>query len=94
MTAGTPWRVGPRAAYEWQISSDGGKTYTAAMLEADHGKYSFRRWNAKMTLDAGKSYTIACRATGNDGGIQTTDAFWNPGGYMRNSIESYEVSVA
>ncbi|GAC1568756.1 MAG: molybdopterin-dependent oxidoreductase [Vulcanimicrobiaceae bacterium] len=77
-----------------EYSLDGGKTYTAATLEEDHGKFSFRRWNAKTTLEAGKSYTIACRATGNDGGVQTNDAFWNPGGYMRNSIESYEVSVA
>ncbi|GAC1447473.1 MAG: molybdopterin-dependent oxidoreductase [Vulcanimicrobiaceae bacterium] len=77
-----------------EYSLDGGKTYTAATLEEDHGKFSFRRWNAKIALEAGKTYTIACRATGNDGGVQTNDAFWNPGGYMRNSIESYEVSVA
>ena len=77
-----------------EYSLDGGKTFTAATLEEDHGRYSFRRWNAKIALEAGKTYTIACRATGNDGGLQTTDAFWNPGGYMRNSIESYEVSVA
>ena len=77
-----------------EYSLDDGKTYSAATLEEDHGKFSFRRWNAKIALEAGKTYTITCRATGNDGGIQTTDAFWNPGGYMRNSIESYEVSVA
>ncbi|GAC1413494.1 MAG: molybdopterin-dependent oxidoreductase [Candidatus Velthaea sp.] len=77
-----------------EYSVDGGKTFAAATLEEDHGRFSFRRWNAKITLEAGKKYTLACRATGNDGGVQTTDAFWNPGGYMRNSIESYEVSVA
>ena len=77
-----------------EYSLDGGKTFAAGTLEEDHGRFSFRRWNAKIDLEAGKSYTIACRATGNDGGIQTTDAFWNPGGYMLNSIESYEVSVA
>lgn len=76
-----------------EYSLDGGKTYAPATLEEDHGPYSFRRWNAKIVLEAGKSYTIACRATGNDGGTQTTGAFWNPGGYMRNAIESYEVSV-
>ncbi len=77
-----------------EYSLDGGKTYIAATLEDDHGRYSFRRWNAKIALEAGKTYTITCRGTGNDGGVQSSDAFWNPGGYMRNSIESYEASVA
>lgn len=74
-------------------SLDGGKTFAAATLEDDHGRFSFRRWNAKMTLEARKTYAIACRATVNDGGTQTTDASRNPSGYMRYNIETYEVSV-
>ncbi len=73
-------------------SIDGG-AFVDATLEEDFGKYSFRRWNAKIDLASGK-HTIAVRATGNDGGVQTADNIWNPGGYMRNSIEAYEVSVA
>ena len=73
-------------------SLDGG-AFVDATLEEDFGKYSFRRWNATIDLASGKR-SIAVRATGNDGGVQTTESFWNPGGYMRNTIETYEVSVA
>ncbi|MDB5095209.1 MAG: oxidase [Candidatus Eremiobacteraeota bacterium] len=77
-----------------EVSSDGGATWTAAALEADYGKYSFRRWNAVVNLDGGKTYALACRAFGNDGGAQTATPIWNPGGYMRNVIQQYKVSVA
>jgi len=77
-----------------EYSLDGGTTFAAAALEEDHGRFSFRRWNANIKLEAGKTYTLACRATANDGAVQTSDPFWNPGGYMRNTIESYHVSVA
>ena len=76
-----------------EISSDGGSTWSAASLEHDFGKYSFRRWNAEVTLDGGKTYALACRAVGNDGGTQTTTPIWNPGGYMLNEIQTYKVTV-
>ena len=77
-----------------EISTDGGATWAPAALEADYGRYSFRRWNAAVNLDRGKTYTLGCRATGNDGGTQTATAIWNAGGYMRNVIEQYRVTVA
>ena len=77
-----------------EISTDGGTTWTPATLERDYGPYSFRRWNATFDAQAGKRLTLACRATANDGATQTATPIWNPGGYMRNSIETYEVSVA
>jgi sulfite dehydrogenase len=77
-----------------EISSDGGTTWTAAALETDYGKYSFRRWNAVVNLESGKPYALACRAFGNDGGAQTATPIWNPGGYMRNVIQQYKVTVA
>jgi sulfite dehydrogenase (cytochrome) subunit A len=77
-----------------EISSDGGTTWSPAALERDYGKYSFRRFTADVALDGGKSYVLACRAAGNDGGTQTATPIWNPGGYMRNVIETYKVTVA
>ena len=77
-----------------EYSTDGGTTWNAAALERDYGKYSFRRWNASTMLDAGKPYTLACRAVGNDGEMQTTTPIWNPGGYMRNVVETYKVVTA
>ncbi len=77
-----------------EYSMDGGQTYRDALLEEDFGRYSFRRWNAMPDFESGKKYTIAVRATGNDGATQPSEPIWNPGGYMRNSIETYEVGVA
>ena len=76
-----------------EYSTDGGTTWAAAMLERDYGKFSFRRWNATAMLDPGKAYVLACRATGNDGGQQTTTPIWNPSGYMRNVVETYKVTT-
>jgi len=76
-----------------EYSLDGGTTWIPARLEGDFGKYSFRRWNADAMLEAGHKYVVACRATSLDGGTQTTTPIWNPGGYMRNAIETYEVSA-
>ncbi len=75
------------------VSTDGGSTWRAASLEQDYGRYSFRRWNAAWDARPG-AYTVAVRATGNDGSVQTSTPVWNPSGYMLNTIETYKVTVA
>lgn len=77
-----------------ELSPDGGATWSPAALERDYGKYSFRRWKGDVNLEAGKTYDLACRAVGNDGGQQTTTPIWNPGGYMLNVVQKYKVTVA
>jgi DMSO/TMAO reductase YedYZ molybdopterin-dependent catalytic subunit len=76
-----------------EISNDGGTTWRDAVLERDYGKYSFRRWNAPWTAKAG-TYSLAVRATSNNGATQSATPIWNPSGYMRNNIETYKVVVA
>jgi DMSO/TMAO reductase YedYZ molybdopterin-dependent catalytic subunit len=76
-----------------ELSVDGGGTWRAATLEEDYGKYSFRRWNARWDARPG-TYGVAVRATSNAGVTQTATPIWNPAGYMRNSIETYEVTVS
>lgn len=75
------------------VSFDRGANWQRASLEEDYGKYSFRRWNVRWTAKAG-NYVVAVRATSNDGSTQSTTPIWNPGGYMRNNIESYRVTVS
>lgn len=75
------------------VSTDGGTTWRAASLERDYGKYSFRRWNARLDGPPGP-YTVAVRATANDGATQPVIPGWNPSGYLRNSIETYKVTAA
>lgn len=75
------------------FSSDGGATWQPAKLGLDYGPYSFRPWQVAFTAERGKTYTLACRATGTNGQTQTDVAIWNAGGYLRNLIETYKVSV-
>jgi hypothetical protein len=75
------------------VSTDGGTTWRDAALERDYGKYSFRRWNTRLAVGPG-AYTIAVRATANDGATQVPAPIWNPSGYLRSAIETYKVTVA
>jgi DMSO/TMAO reductase YedYZ molybdopterin-dependent catalytic subunit len=77
-----------------RFSSDGGATWRKATLGASYGRYSFRRWEIGFVAEAGKSYALACRATANSGETQAGVPIWNPGGYLRNVVETYKVSVA
>jgi sulfite dehydrogenase len=77
-----------------EFSADGGQTWDDTVLGTDLGKYSFRRWTATWTARVGSgTHTLACRATANDGQRQGFTTAWNPGGYLKNNIELYKVSV-
>jgi DMSO/TMAO reductase YedYZ molybdopterin-dependent catalytic subunit len=76
------------------LSLDGGKSWQPAALGPDQGKYGFRSWQATLPgLPAG-SHSIAVRSTNAAGAAQGFDPVWNPGGFMRNSIESLAVRAA
>jgi len=77
-----------------EVSADGGGTWRDATLEQDFGKYSFRRWHGSFDARPGTPYTLAVRATANDGTMQSATPGWNPSGYLRNAIETYKVTVA
>jgi DMSO/TMAO reductase YedYZ molybdopterin-dependent catalytic subunit len=73
-----------------EVSPDGGSTWSSARLGPDHGKYSFRQWEMRLTPKPG-TMPLKVRATNADGLAQPAVANWNPGGYMRNVIESMTV---
>ncbi len=73
------------------LSTDGGKTWLPAKLGKDEGKYGFRQWQAEPTLPAAGDYTLMVRCTNENGLAQPEMSNWNPGGYMRNVIESVAV---
>ena len=70
-----------------EVSSNGGSTWSFARLGLDHGKFSFRQWEVRLTPRPGP-LTLKVKATNTDGLAQPSVANWNPGGYMRNVIES------
>jgi DMSO/TMAO reductase YedYZ molybdopterin-dependent catalytic subunit len=74
------------------FSSDGGKTWHATQLGRDEGKYSFRQWHARFTPAKG-DHTLMVRCTNSAGEVQPNEPNWNPAGFMRNVIESTQISA-
>jgi DMSO/TMAO reductase YedYZ molybdopterin-dependent catalytic subunit len=75
-----------------EVSTDGGRSWSEAKLDAEIGKYSWRRWRFAWTPKAGK-HKLMVKATNDAGEMQRT-SMWNKSGYERNVIESLEVNVA
>ncbi len=76
------------------LSIDGGKTWQAATLGRDEGKYAFRQWQSQVTLTARGETMLLVRCTNSSGLAQPAESNWNPAGFMRNVIESTHVTVA
>jgi DMSO/TMAO reductase YedYZ molybdopterin-dependent catalytic subunit len=69
-----------------KVSGDGGATWVAARLGPDLGRYSFRRFVARVPRPLG-GYVMMARATNTNGVVQPMTANWNPGGYGRSVVE-------
>jgi DMSO/TMAO reductase YedYZ molybdopterin-dependent catalytic subunit len=76
------------------FSADNGKTWRPALLGPGEGKYSFRRWQAEITVPAPGANSLMSRCTNTAGVTQPDKPNWNPGGFMRNVIESIQVTAA
>ncbi len=77
-----------------EVSANRGRSWHAAKLGADEGKYGFRLWDLTAAgLDPGR-YDVAVRCTNSAGETQVDAPVWNPGGFMNNRIERVGVRVA
>jgi len=76
------------------FSTDGGQTWSEAKLGRDHGKYSFRQWQASINFPQAGRRVLMARAVDATGQMQPNSPNWNGAGFMRNVIESVEVNVA
>jgi len=77
-----------------ELSSDGGKSWQTTALGKDAGKFSFRQWQAPVTLPGAGNYTLMVRCTNSSGVAQPDEANWNPSGFMRNVIEATPIIAA
>lgn len=75
-----------------EFSSDGGSTWTDARLDADLGKYSWRRWRIQWEPKRPGVYRCMVRATNKDG-INQLPSMWNHSGYQRSVIEHMDVKA-
>ncbi|MCG6120661.1 MAG: molybdopterin-dependent oxidoreductase [Blastomonas sp.] len=74
------------------VSTDDGRSWQAARLGEDLGRYSFREWRLGVTLAAGR-HAIRVRAATSSGEVQPMTASWMPAGYMRNVVETVRVEA-
>jgi DMSO/TMAO reductase YedYZ molybdopterin-dependent catalytic subunit len=73
-----------------EVSTDGGKNWSAAQLDKDLGNYSWRRWRVKWTPQDRGKYRLMVRATNNAGETQPAEQ-WNRSGYQRSVIEHMDL---
>ncbi|UYW27515.1 molybdopterin-dependent oxidoreductase [Methylorubrum extorquens] len=77
---------------EVAVSGDDGRTWHAARLGPDEGRYAFRGWEASLTLPAGE-HRLRVRALNRIGQSQPLEPLWNPAGYLRNVVETTRVTA-
>jgi hypothetical protein len=76
------------------VSTDGGRHWFATKLGPDHGKYSFRRWDAQVPLPGPGKTSLMSRCWNTAGVAQPMAPIWNPGGFMRGNIETTTIVTA
>jgi DMSO/TMAO reductase YedYZ molybdopterin-dependent catalytic subunit len=76
------------------VSSDGGKSWVAATLGQDLGRFAFRTFSYQYSPKAPGKQTVMARATNKIGQTQTTELIHNPAGYHHNVIHSVTFNVA
>jgi hypothetical protein len=77
-----------------EVSDNGGKTWSAAALGEDLGRYAFRTFSFSFTPKAKGKQTVTARATNKIGQGQTTELIANPAGYHNNVIHGITLDVA
>ncbi len=76
-----------------ELSSDGGRSWQAARLGPDEGKYSFRRFDGTVPVVGPGPAVLMSRCTSSSGEVQPMTPNWNPGGYLRNVVEATSVTL-
>jgi hypothetical protein len=76
-----------------EVSSDGGKTWAAAALGQDLGRFAFRTFSYGFSPKAPGKQTVMARASNKIGQGQTTELIHNPAGYHHNVVHSVTLNV-
>jgi sulfite dehydrogenase len=84
---------GGQGIREVAFSADGGRSWRAATLGREMGRYSFREWSAVLDPRHKGALDLRVRAFNRSGESQPLSALWQPAGYMRNVVESVIVNA-
>lgn len=78
---------------EVQFSIDNGATWRQTQIGPDIGRYSFREWSVKWTPAHAGAYRLMVRAVNTVGESQGSVPLWTPAGYLRNVIETVDITA-
>jgi hypothetical protein len=76
-----------------EISTDQGQSWQKTSLGRDEGKYSFRQWSTQISAPQSGKLVLQARCTNTKGEAQPSQPNWNAAGFMRNVIESVELTL-
>jgi DMSO/TMAO reductase YedYZ molybdopterin-dependent catalytic subunit len=74
-------------------SIDRGQSWHEAQLGKDEGRYGFRQWQTQLTLFSPGNYRLLTRCINSQGVAQPDTPNWNPAGFMRNVVETVDVTA-
>ena len=90
---GLAWDGG-RGIASVDVSADGGRSWRAAALGADYGRFSYRSFSLPVTPAERGALTVIARATNRAGATQTMELIHNPAGYHHNVVQRIVVNAA
>jgi DMSO/TMAO reductase YedYZ molybdopterin-dependent catalytic subunit len=76
------------------VSTDGGRTWSAAALGDDLGRFAFRPFSATVTAPASGTLRVMARASNRIGQTQAAALIANPAGYHHNVIQTLSLVAA
>jgi DMSO/TMAO reductase YedYZ molybdopterin-dependent catalytic subunit len=76
-----------------EVSTNGRRTWSAASLGRDLGRFAFRPWSMTITPRAPGPLTVTARATNKIGQTQTVELLQNPAGYHHNVMHTLTLVV-
>ena len=76
-----------------EVSTDGGATFDAAVLDPEFAPNAWRGWSYSWDATPGE-YVLSSRATDSSGHTQPLEPLWNLKGYANNAVERITVQVA
>ena len=77
-----------------EVSDDGGKSWRAAQLGEDLGRFAFRHWSLEVTPRTPGKLVVMARAINTIGQTQASQLIQNPAGYHHNVISQITLDVA
>jgi DMSO/TMAO reductase YedYZ molybdopterin-dependent catalytic subunit len=75
-----------------QVTTDGGKTWSAATLGQELGRFAFRPWSFSLAAKKGKNQ-VTVNATNKLGQSQTSELIFNPAGYHNNVMQTIALTA-